>query len=141
MWNMVWPILIVVASNCFYNICAKSAPEGTNAFGMLTITYLTAAVISAVLFVIQAKPANVVTEISKTNWTAIVLGIAIVGLEFGYIYLYRNGWKVGAGSLVANICLAVALLVIGFLLYKEAVSIKQLVGVAVCALGLFLISK
>ena len=140
MWNMVWPLLLIVGSNCFYNICAKSMPEGTNTFGALTITYLVGAVLSAVLFVVSVKPAGVFNEITKVNWTSFVLGLAIVGLEAGYVFLYRAGWKVSNGALTANICLAIALLVIGYFLYRETISIKQVAGIIVCGVGLFLIN-
>ena len=140
MWTMIWPLLLIVLSNCFYNICTKSVPEGVNTFGTLTITYLVGAVLSAVLFVVSVKPSGVASEIAKINWTPFVLGIAIVGLEAGYVFLYRAGWKVSNGALTANICLAVALLIIGFLLFKETITIKQLAGVVVCGIGLFLIN-
>lgn len=42
MWEMLWPLLLIVGSNCFYNICTKSMPKGANTFGALTITYLAA---------------------------------------------------------------------------------------------------
>ena len=134
MWNMVWPLVLIVGSNCFYNICTKSMPDGTNTFGALTVTYLVGAVLSAVLFVVSVKPAGVLNEISKINWTSLVLGLAIVGLEAGYVFLYRAGWKVSNGALTANICLAIALVVIGFLLYKESISIKQVAGIIVCGM-------
>lgn len=140
MWNMIWPLLLIVISNCFYNICAKSMPEETNAFGALTVTYLIGAILSAVLFVISVKPGRMVSEISKVNWIPFMLGTAIVGLEAGYIFLYRAGWKVSIGALTANICLAVALLIIGCLLYKETISIKQVAGIIVCGIGLFLLN-
>ena len=140
MWNMIWPFMLIVGSNCFYNICTKSMPNGANAFGALTVTYLVGAILSAVLFVASVKPAHVATEIIKINWTSIVLGLAIVGLEVGYVFLYRNGWKMGSGALTANICLAVALLIIGFLFYKETVSLRQVIGILVCSVGLFLIN-
>ena len=114
-------------------------PDGTNTFGALTVTYLVGAVLSAVLFVVSVKPAGVLNEITKINWTSFVLGLAIVGLEAGYVFLYRAGWKVSNGALTANICLAIALVVIGFLLYKESISIKQVAGIIVCGIGLFLI--
>ena len=140
MWNMIWPLLLIIISNCFYNICAKSMPEETNAFGALTVTYLVGAILSAVLFVISVKPGRVVPEISKVNWIPFLLGTAIVGLEAGYIFLYRAGWKVSNGALTANICLAVALLIIGCLLYKETITIKQVAGIIVCGIGLFLLN-
>ena len=137
---MIWPMLMIVGSNCLYNICTKSMPKETNAFAALTVTYLVGAVLSAVLFLVSVKPVNAVTEITKINWTSFVLGLVIVGLEAGYVFLYRAGWKVSSGALTANICLAVALLVIGYFLYKESISLKQLAGVSVCGVGLFLIN-
>ncbi len=140
MWKMIFPLIIIVASNCFYHITTKSVPEDVNTFGTLTVTYLVGAILSAILFIISVKPANAVTEIHKVNWCSLVLGIAIVGLEAGYVLLYRAGWKISTASLTANICLAVVLIAIGVLLYKETITPRQVVGVVVCAAGLFLIN-
>ena len=141
MWNMLWPLLLIVASNTFYHICAKSTPENAHAFGALTVTYLIGAAFSALVFVTSVKPANVLTELGKLNWASIVLGLAIVGLEAGNVFLYRAGWKVSVGSVVCNISLAVVLLFVGYLLFHEQITARQLIGVAVCAAGLFLITK
>lgn len=140
MWNMIWPLVLIVVSNCFYNICAKSTPENVNTFGALTVTYLIGAVLSSILFVSSAGPARAIAEIKQVNWTSFVLGLSIIGLEAGYVFLYRAGWKVSNGALTANICLAVALIVIRFLLYKETISLRQVVGIVVCGIGLFLIN-
>ena len=78
-------------------------------------------------------------ELGKTNWTAWVLGIAVVGLEFGNICLYRAGWKVSVGSLIANITLACVLLAVGLLVYHETVSLRQGLGVLVCLAGIYLV--
>ncbi len=139
MWNMLWPLLLIVGSNCFYNICQKSMPGEVNAFAGLTVTYLIGAAISFAAFVFYVRPSNVLAEMSKINWTSFVLGLAIVGLEAGYVFLYRAGWKVSNGALTCNICLATALLFIGYFLFRETITLKQLAGVAVCAVGLFLI--
>ena len=141
MWNMLWPLLLIVASNCFYNICTKSMPSNANAFASLTVTYLAGAVLSAILFLAGCRGAGIGEELSKINWTSLVLSLAIVGLEAGYVSLYRAGWKVSIGALTANICLAVALLAIGCLLYRESVSPRQALGICVCGLGLFLICR
>ena len=137
---MVWPVILVVASNCLYHMCSKSVPNDVNSFGTLMITYITSAIICSVLFLLMTKPDNVSFEMAKINWTSIALGVAIIGLETGYILMYRNGWKISSGSVVANICLAIALLVIGFILYKENISIKQIIGIIACAIGLILVT-
>ena len=140
MWEMIWPVLIVVLSNTFYNICTKSTPSNVNAFGTLMLTYVTAAILTGVIFLFLVKPENAIFELSKVNWTSIVLGIAIVGLELGYIFMYRAGWKVSSGALVANICLAIALIFVGAILYGENITVKQVLGIFICIVGLFLIN-
>ncbi len=139
--NYLWPILIVVGANTLYNIVAKSTPANVDTFASLVITYAVAAVLSLILFLTTSQTKNFVQEFSKINWTSIVFGFSILALEFGYINVYRAGWKVSTGSLVANITLACVLLLVGLLFYKETVSLRQLIGMILCAGGLFLISK
>ena len=139
-WNLIWPILIVILSNTFYNICMKSMPNDVNPFGALMVTYLVAAIISAIIFTYVVGPSNVTFEISKINWTSIILAIAIVGLEVGYVFVYRAGWTVSTATVVANIGLACVLIGVGYLLYKENVSINQILGIIVCMVGLILIN-
>ena len=139
MWNMLWPILLVVGSNTLYNICTKSTPAGANAFASLFITYAAAALAALVLFFATSGDKNLLPALRETNWTAWALGLSILGLEFGYIHVYRAGWKVSVASLVANIGLACVLLAVGMLAYRESVSPRQLLGAAVCAVGLVLI--
>ena len=141
MWNMLWPVLVVVGANTIYNISTKSTPANVNAFASLAMTYVMAALSSVVLFFLTSDSKNLLVELAKTNWTAYALGIAIIGLEFGYICIYRAGWKIGVASLVANISLACVLLIVGYFFYKEVITLKQLLGMGVCALGLMLIVK
>ena len=140
MWNLIWPILIVILSNTFYNICMKSMPSDVNPFGALMVTYLVAAIISAIIFVFSVGPSNISAGLSKINWTSVVLALAIVGLEVGYVFVYRAGWAVSTASVVANIGLACVLLVVGYFLYKENVSMQQILGIFVCMFGLILIN-
>lgn len=141
MWYMIWPILLVVGSSTFYNISAKSIPTQANAFASLSITYFVGSILCIILFFVTGNQKNILTEYAKLNWTSFVLGMSIVGLEFGYINIYRAGWKVNTAPLVVNVILVCLLLIIGLLLYKESISLRQIVGIAVCAIGLFLIIK
>ena len=106
MWNLLWPMLIVICANTVYNISTKSTPSDINSFASLTVTYTVAAASSLLLFFITAENRDLAAELTKTNWTAFALGIAIVALEFGFICIYRAGWKISVASLVANISLA-----------------------------------
>lgn len=131
---------MVILANTFYNICMKSMPVDVNPFGALMVTYLVAAIISGLIFVFMVGPGNVGVEITKLNWTSIVLALAIVGLEVGYVFVYRAGWTVSTASVVANIGLACVLIFVGYFLYKENVSLQQILGIIVCMVGLILIN-
>ncbi|MDE5605371.1 MAG: EamA family transporter [Eubacterium sp.] len=140
MWSMLYPIIIIVAANTIYNICTKSTPNEMNSFAALFVTYIVAAVISFIMFFVTSKDKNVFTEFTKINWAPFVLGIVIIGLELGYIIAYRNGWKMNTVSVTANITLAVVLIFVSFIFYKESITFKQVIGMFLCAGGLVLIS-
>ena len=141
MWNYIWPLLLVVGANTFYNICAKGTPDAIHPFASLIFTYLTAAALSMALFVATSDSKNLLAEARHANWTTFAFGLAIVGLELGYINLYRAGWNVSVGPMVANTLLAVVLLAVGALLYKEILHWNQIVGALLCIGGLVLINR
>ena len=136
MFDYVWPLGLVVLSNIVYQICAKSVPSEMNPFASLTITYVVSAITSGILFFVLNKDANLIREYSKLNWAPIVLGIVLVGLEVGFIYAYKAGWQVSTASIVQSSFLAVALIIVGFLLYHETISWNKIVGVFICLVGL-----
>lgn len=136
----VWPIALVVLSNVFYQICAKSVPEAINPLASLTVTYLIGAVASGVLYFVLNRGGNLIREYSKINWAPIVLGFVIVGLEVGWIYAYKAGWQVSTGFIVQSAVLAAVLVFVGYLLYHEALTWNKLVGVGVCLVGLVIIN-
>ena len=140
MWDMAWPIMLVVGSNCFYHVCAKSLPDGINAMASLCVTYLVGAAAAFVMYLFTGSGTTFSEELSKVNWSSIVLGFAIVGLEFGSISMYRNGWALNTGSLVCNIILAMALILLGYLLYQEVLTVHTLIGVVLCCVGLVFIN-
>ena len=134
---MLWPLLLIIISNCFYNICTKSIPENADAFGTLVITYIAGALIAFVMFLSHSGDFSISRNF---NWPSVILGLAIVGLEAGYVYLFRSGWQISKGSLTANICLAIVLLFVGFFMYGEKISIRQIIGALVCMAGLYMIN-
>ena len=140
MWNIFWPIGLVVLSNTVYNICAKSTPENANAFLSLAVTYCVAMVVALAAFFVSPNRQGIAVELKALNWTAFLLGASVFALELGYIFIYRVGWKVSIASLTANIGLACVLLIVGMLFYKEVLSLRQIAGMIVCGAGLFLIN-
>ena len=139
--NMYWPVVLIVISNVVYNICSKQAPERIHPLASLTVTYLVGAVVSCGLYFLLNRGGNLMQDVRHINWATLLLGIAIIGMEAGSIYLYKVGWAVNAGQLVCSALIAVALIFVGYFLYKEHITWNKVVGIAVIMVGLFFINK
>ncbi len=139
MLKMYFPIALIVFSNIFYHIAAKATPESVNPLASVTITYLVGAVFAAVLYFVLNKDGNLPEEYKHVNWSAYLLGFAIVGLEAGAMLMYKAGWNVSIGQLIYSTILSVCLVFVGVLIYKESISLKQIIGVIVCLIGIYLI--
>jgi len=136
----VFPIVLIVGSNIIYNISQKSTPGRANPFLALLVTYLVAALLTAIALFFHASDNGMLKSVKELNWTSVLLGFSIVGLEFGYLMAYRAGWNISVGSLVANIALAVALIPVGIFLYNESFELHKIIGAALCIAGLVLIN-
>ncbi|MGI6049575.1 MAG: EamA family transporter [Acetivibrionales bacterium] len=140
-FTMIWPIVLIVLSNIFYNICSKETPSSINPFAALTVTYTIGAVVSIVLYFALNKGGNLIQEYKNINWSSFVLGLAIVGLEAGSIYMYKAGWNIGSGQIVHSILLAICLVIIGVVFYRESITATKIAGILICMFGLYLINK
>ena len=137
----VTPIIILIVSNVAYNMCSKNAPESISPLAMMVVVYAIAAITSGILYhVIEASP-NLLGEYHHLNWASFLMGIFVVGLEVGNIYMYKVGWQVSVGFMLSSTLVALALFVIGVLIYKEAITVTKVAGVVVCLVGLYLINK
>ncbi len=140
--SYLWPIILVVAANTVYQICAKSVPGDIDPLASLTVTYLVGASFSAVLYcVLHRGGAGLLQEYAHLNWAPFMLGLSVVGLEVGFICAYKAGWAVSTASIVQSAFLAGALLFVGWLLFHEAVTPTKLVGLAICLVGLYFLNK
>lgn len=139
--SYIWPIALVVISNIVYQICAKSVPKDMDAMASMVVTYLVGAACSAVMFYVMHKDGNLLREYSKLNAAPILLGVSVVGLEAGFIYAYKAGWPVSTVSIVQSAFLSAALIFVGALLYREAITVNKVIGVAICLIGLYFINK
>ncbi len=139
--SMYWPSALAVFADVFYQVAAKSTPEGINPFASLTVTYMVGAAASAVIFFAMTKGGSLLQEWGQVNWATFLLGVASVGLEAGSIYMYKVGWNVNTGYIVKSCFLAIALVAVGYLLYKEQITPMKVTGLAVCMAGLYLLNR
>ena len=137
----VWPIALIVVSNILYQLCAKSVPKDMDTMASMTVTYTVGAICSAIIYFVINKNGNLLGEYAKMNFAPALLGVSVVGLEVGFIYAYKAGWPVSTASIVQSAFLAVALILVGGLVYKEPITFNKIFGAAVCLVGLYFINK
>ena len=141
MIHYIWPLAVIVFANTLYQVCAKGIPPQMNTYASMTVTYGVATVFSALAFFVTSRGGNILKEFSLSNWATVVLGIVITGLELGFIFAYKAGWKVSTLSTVANGLVAVALIFVALFGYHEALSLSKIAGIALCLLGLWCINR
>ncbi len=132
----LFTILLAIIGTLLYHIFQKITPADVHPMVALVMTYATSTVLSFLLIPVFPMSTSLIEMIKKVNWVSISLGIAIVGVEVGYLLAYREGWKISLGAIVSNVAVAVLLIPIGILLFREKISTVNYVGIVLCMLGL-----
>lgn len=140
-FSMLWPAALVVLSNTVYHISSKSTPDDIHPMAALTVTYAVSSVFSLVLYFYMNKGGSLQSEMQHLNWSSFLLGLAIVGLEAGFLYMYKAGWPVSSAQIVTSAVLGVVLICVGMLFFKESISLSKAAGILVCLVGLYLINR
>jgi drug/metabolite transporter (DMT)-like permease len=71
---------------------------------------------------------------------AVILGGALVIIEFGFLLTLRNGWPVGIATTTINVASAVLLVIVGVVFFKEKLSSVNIAGALLCISGLILMT-
>lgn len=140
MFSTWWPLLLVVLSSVGYQVGLKEVSGIGDPMISLMVTYLAASAVSFVIYFFQSLgKESFFRGVFSVNVSAMGLGLAIVGIEVGTLFMYRAGWAVNVAFVVANSLIVAALMVTGFLLYKEKLSLRQLIGVGISLAGILCI--
>lgn len=134
------PITVAVAANVFYHIASKSIVAEQNAFMGLVVNYAVALLASAILFLFTPHEKFLV-EAARSNWACILMGLSITGVEAAFVMIYRAGGELSTASLIVNILIALAMLIVGGFFYHEQISASKIFGALLCLAGVVLLSR
>lgn len=137
--NLIFSIVLVVGANALYHIASKGISAEQNAFMGLIVNYATALLSSILLFFLTSHN-SIATEISRTNFSCILMGLSITAVEAGFVLIYRMGGQISTVSLIVNILLAILMLIIGINFYAEQISLQKIFGIIFCIIGIIIIS-
>jgi drug/metabolite transporter (DMT)-like permease len=138
--QLAWLSLAIVATVA-YHVVLKLTPTGANPLLSLMLTYGAVTVLFAGVLVFAPGEFAWREEMRQLNWTAIALALAIIGLDLGFILLYRTGFEVSLGALVTQTAAAMLLVGIGVLVFREKLDLSHGVGIVLCLAGLWLVNR
>jgi uncharacterized membrane protein len=137
---LITALVLTVVSNVFYHLNQKMTPANAHPLLSLAFSYTIALVVCLVLLPFFPLTAKLADSVRQLNWTTIALGFSIVGIELGFLLAYRAGWHISEMSLVSTSFVALVLLPIGLLFFKEKLSPVNMVGIVICIIGLVMVN-
>ena len=132
---------VAIAATVAYHIVMKLTPVNVNPYLSLAVSYAVVTAAFAVAYL--ALPGSTTTReaFGQLNWTAAVLGIVVIFLDFGFLMLYRGGFPVSLGQIVTQSAAALILLLLGMAFFSEKLTLGNIGGIVLCIVGLWLINR
>jgi multidrug transporter EmrE-like cation transporter len=113
----------------------KAIPGGTNPLTVLILVYGLAIGACAVIAPAIGMPVVMADFRRLFGWPTVMLALAVVGIEIGYLLAYRSGWTIGVTYAFASGATVAILAVIGWLYFHDAIVLKRILGLALIILG------
>lgn len=131
-------VAIAVFGQILYHVVAKNISNDRSPWEVISGAYLFAFLL---VFSLGISIGNLSISglLSLQNMSAsLLIGIAVVCVELGYIYSYRNGLSVSVGALSVLAITTIALVPIASLFFEEPLRISRFVGIVLTLSGVWL---
>jgi drug/metabolite transporter (DMT)-like permease len=138
---MLFPVLLTVVSSATYHFMLKQTSTKASPVLVLFWSYAIAAVVCLAALVMKQENVKVASVFEDKAWLPLVLAMALIGIEFGYILSYKSGGKIGQVSMITQMVSLVVMFVIGFMIMKEPITFKKGFGIASALFSFHLLSR
>jgi multidrug transporter EmrE-like cation transporter len=133
-------MVLTVVCYLFYHVSSKSIPTDLNPIVALVVTYSLALLVGLVLLPFYPRTVSLGESFHKVNWASITMGLAIFGIEMGYLMAYRSGWHVNTAGAFSNVAVTVLLVPVGMVLFQDTLSVTKVIGLILCIGGLIVVN-
>ena len=104
------------------------------------MTYAVAFVVVLLTFFFFPTKNGLAFELKQLNWISIGPAIAIVGIEFGFLLVYRSGWNLGIAAVLTLVVASLILLPVAIIFFKDKISWVNIVRIFMCLTGLIMLN-
>jgi len=139
--NYYLPLVLAVAGMLFYHLGQKSIPKGINPFYAMIIAYVAGIIVLAVCVVTFPGDKSFVSSLKESNWAVLLVGAGAACIEVGFLLAYRFGWRISVAAVATNVAVTLMLVPIGIVIFKDHLSLRNILGLIFCVLGLVLVVR
>ena len=136
-----FPLLLAITGGVLYHIGQKAVPRAVSPFAAILLAYAIGSLCCVIALIAMPPERPLLESLRAANWAIALIGIGAVVIEIGFLLAYRAGWNISAASVLTNISVALVLLPVGLVVFKEEFSWRNAAGVVCCLLGLYLLSQ
>jgi drug/metabolite transporter (DMT)-like permease len=127
---MIYPVMLTVLSSAMYHFLLKQTSSKASPMLVLFWSYALAAGVCLVMLLMKNENLKVLSVFKDKGYIPVILAIALVGIEVGYIWSYKSGGKVGQVSMITQMVSLVLMMGIGFILSREPMTLQKAFGIA-----------
>ncbi|MGE5251179.1 MAG: hypothetical protein ACM3QS_13320 [Bacteroidota bacterium] len=133
-------ITLAILSSALYHFSARSTPAGISLPVSLTVTYAIALGVTFLTTLVLPGKGDFAAEARQLGLPAVLLAVAIVGIEFGFLLAYRAGWNLGIAAVVVNVTASLLLVPVAVFVFKDQLNWVNVAGIIVCLGGLIMLN-
>ena len=135
------PFALTVGGMLFYHLAQKSIPADMNPFHATMIAYVSGIIVCTLCALAYTGNRSLLVSLKGSNWAVFGMGAGAAAIEVGFMLAYRAGWRIGIAAVATNVAATAMLIPIGIIVFKEHLSIRNIIGVLFCLVGLALVAR
>ena len=132
--------LLIITAGTLYQILAGRVSADMNPFAGTTMTYVIALFVSFLLFLLTKK-GDIAMEFGKVNIFSMLIGAVVCIYDLGFVLAYRYGFSLALLSPLTSVTMMIVLALVATLIYKEHISMMNVIGLIIAGIGVLMTIK
>lgn len=132
---------LTVIGMVLYHLSQKAVPKETNPFFVIAIAYVVGIGLCVAFAFTYPGKKGLLETFKASNWAVFTLGVAAALIELGFLLAYRTGWRISIAAVATNAAAALVLIPIGLLVFRDQLSVRNVIGLLFCLIGLVLLVR
>lgn len=130
---------IAILATVAYHFFVKKIPSGINPIVSVIGIYAVVLVVSVAILPFVIEKGTLIENFRQLNWIQVVLAVVVLGMEMGFLLMYRYGWSLSVGNVVTGVVINIVLMAIGVLFLRERLSTLNIAGLLMCITGVAMV--